>query len=134
LASVVTAERQCIDGYYKFNGCFLSCGMTWAPPWLPLGNSDKRSAISRERLESAIAEAVKSESDGFVGVVVQRIQPKSRTDPDWAVRGIQFGKADRDKSSEVLAGVVERMQREFSLSDDEEEGTKSQPQTVKIRS
>ena len=84
--------------------------------------SEKRSAVSRKRLESAVTEAVKSvvDCEAFVGVIIQRIEPKSRTDPNWAVRGVRFGKADRDKLGKVLTTVVERMQREFSLTDDQD--------------
>lgn len=94
--------------------------------WGLLSKLDKRSAVSRKRLES-VTEAVKSALDceAFVGVIIQRIEPKSRTDPNWAVRGVRFGKADRDKSGKVLATVVEQMQREFSLTDDQDDA----PQT-----
>ena len=95
--------------------------------WGLLSKLDKRSAVSRKRLESAVTEAVKSALDceAFVGVIIQRVEPKSRTDPNWAVRGVRFGKADRDKSGKVLATVVEQMQREFSLTDDQDDA----PQT-----
>jgi hypothetical protein len=54
--------------------------------------------------------------EGFVGVIVQRESPKERLDANWAVKGVKFGKADRDKSSKALATIVERMQREFVLA------------------
>src|SRR3981081_3720805 len=72
--------------------------------WGLLRKSDKRSAVSRKRLESVGTDAVKSASAcaAFVGVVIQRIEPKSRWDPNWAVRGVRFGKADRDNLGKVL--------------------------------
>jgi hypothetical protein len=90
-----------------------------------------RSAVSRKHLESAITKVVKSvlDCEAFVGVIIQRIEPKSSTDPNWAVRGVRFGKADRDKSGKVLATVVERMQREFSLTDDQDDA----PQTKGLK-
>jgi hypothetical protein len=69
----------------------------------------------------AISEAVKKAAPGceeFVGVMVQQDRPKSHLDPNWAIRGVKFGKADRKVVDEALATVVERMQREFLLSDD----------------
>jgi hypothetical protein len=81
---------------------------------------DDRQAISRGLLESAISEAVKKAEpccEGFSGVIVERQTPKSRLDANWAVKGVRFGRADRDKSGKALATIVERMQREFSLSD-----------------
>jgi hypothetical protein len=106
--------------------------------WDLLRKSDKRSAVSRKRLESAVTEAVKSVPDcaAFVGVIIQRIEPKSRNDTNWAIKGVRFGKADRDNLGRVLADVVERMQREFSLTDDHDEArqTKEQkPEVVQIR-
>jgi hypothetical protein len=88
--------------------------------WLPEEkSSDDRSSVSRDRLQSAITEAVKKadpDCEGFVGVIVQRESPKGRLDANWAVKGVKFGKADGDKSSKALATIVERMQREFVLA------------------
>jgi hypothetical protein len=89
--------------------------------WLPKKqSSDDRSSVSRDRLQSAITEAVKKadpDCAGFVGVVVQRQTPKARLDANWAIKGVKFGKADRAKCSQALATIVERMQREFSLAE-----------------
>jgi hypothetical protein len=81
--------------------------------------SDTRSSVSPERLQSAITKAVKKadpKCEGFVGVIVQPETPKARLDADWAIKGVRFGKADRDKCRLALATIVERMQREFSLA------------------
>ena len=56
---------------------------------------------------------------GFVGVIIQRETPKSRFDANWAVRGVKFGAADRTKSLKAIEMIVERMQRNFLLSDDQ---------------
>jgi hypothetical protein len=80
-----------------------------------------RSLIGSTQLEWAITEAVKKQGAGceaIVGVIVQRTRPQSRFDANWAVRGVKFGKSDRDKANEAVATIVERMQREFRLSDD----------------
>lgn len=82
---------------------------------------DHRVSIATRELELAISEAVKKAAPGcdeFVGVMVQHDRPKSHLDPNWAIRGVKFGKADRKVADEALATVVERMQREFLLSDD----------------
>jgi hypothetical protein len=86
--------------------------------WHLLSKSDKRTAVTKV-VKSAL------DCEAFVGVIIQRIEPKSRTDPNWAVRGVRFGKADRDKSGKVLATVVEQMQREFSLTDDQDDAPKT---------
>jgi hypothetical protein len=53
--------------------------------------------------------------EAFVGVIVQRETPKARLDANWAIRGVRFGKADRNKCSKALTTIVDRMQREFIL-------------------
>ena len=78
-----------------------------------------RTPITREVLELAIAAAVKQsdpQCEAFVGILVEYTVQKSRADANWAVKGIQFGKADRDKCAAAVATVVERMQLEFELS------------------
>ena len=79
-----------------------------------------RVAMTAPELESAISDAVKKAAPGcedFVGVIVEHTTPKSRHDPNWDVRGVKFGKADRKAVDEALAAVVERMRHEFLLSD-----------------
>jgi hypothetical protein len=80
-----------------------------------------RVSITIPELELAILEAVKKAApscEEFVGVIVRHETPKSRLDPNWAIRGVKFGNADRKMANDALATVVERMQREFLLSDD----------------
>jgi hypothetical protein len=84
-------------------------------------HKDHRTAMTVPELELAIAEAVRKASPGcedFVSVIVERRTPKSRLDPDWAVRGVRFGKADRQMVDEALSTVVKRMQQEIRLSHD----------------
>ena len=89
--------------------------------WHRNKQSDNRSSVSREHLQSAITKAVRKadpKCEGFIGVIVPRQAPKARLDADWTIKGVRFGKADRDTSSAGLATIVERMQREFSLAAD----------------
>lgn len=88
--------------------------------WFPVSRLfDDRISLSRASLEAAITEAVKASPDceAFVGVFVMPVEQESRFDANWSIKGIKFGRTDRDKSSKVLASVVEFMQREFSLSE-----------------
>jgi hypothetical protein len=83
-----------------------------------------RNPISREALQDAITEAVKKSDPGceaFVGVIVERTKRSSTLEANWNVKGIKFGKADRNKASEVVAAVVEKNAtrvRSFGLYDD----------------
>jgi hypothetical protein len=85
----------------------------------------RRSVSSRDRikcatLEVAIATAVKRSDprcEPFIGVVVERRTPRSRDDTNWGVRGIRFGKAERDNCNAALSVIIERLKREFEISD-----------------
>jgi hypothetical protein len=78
-----------------------------------------RSSVTVDDLQSAITEAVKKadpDCEAFVGVIVQRETPKAQLDANWAIKGVRFGRADREKSRKALTTIVERMQREFVLA------------------
>ena len=85
----------------------------------------RRSVSARDKikcatLEVAIATAVKRSDprcEPFIGVVVERRTPKSRDDTNWAVRGIRFGKAERENCNAALSVIIERLTREFEISD-----------------
>jgi len=91
------------------------------PPTKKWWSKDRRVSMTTPQLESAISEAVKKAAPGredFLAVIVQHKTPKSHLDPNWAIRGVRYGKAARPVANEALASVVERMQREFLLSED----------------
>jgi hypothetical protein len=56
--------------------------------------------------------------ESFAGVIVEPTTSKSRFDANWVLRGVKFGRADREKANKALATIVERMQRDFRLSED----------------
>jgi hypothetical protein len=79
-----------------------------------------REQIKCETLEAAIATAVKSSDprcEPFIGVFIERRTPNSRDDANWAVRGVKFGKAERENCNTALSLIVERLKREFEVSD-----------------
>lgn len=89
--------------------------------FFPTKKPEKNQA-SRSDLEKAITDAVRNFDPGcakFIGVIIQRETPKSRLDSNWTVRGVKFGAADRAKSLKAIEMIVERMQRDFRLSDDQ---------------
>jgi hypothetical protein len=84
----------------------------------PLINS--RVQIKSVALEVAIATAVKRSNpscQGFIGVFVERSAPKSRDEANWAIKGIKFGKAARENCNAALSVIVDRLKREFEISD-----------------
>jgi hypothetical protein len=78
------------------------------PPARP---TDNRKRISRQEMQAAITEAVKKadpDCEPFVGVIVERTKRSSLAEANWAIRGIKFGSADRNKASDAATTVVER--------------------------
>jgi hypothetical protein len=79
-----------------------------------------RTPMSCEGLEAAITEVVKKMEpgcEGLVGVIVMHQAAKLPSDTNWTLRGVRFGRADREKASKAIAVVVELGQRDFYLSD-----------------
>jgi CspA family cold shock protein len=79
-----------------------------------------RSPITRAALELAIAEAVREsdpELEPLVAVIVERIVPDRPGGANWAIKGIKYGKTERDRCSAAVSKRVEEVQCEFELSD-----------------
>jgi hypothetical protein len=92
-----------------------------------------RNPVTLEKLRSAIADAVKKsdlDCEPFIGVVIERLASPGVTS-NWAIRGVKFGRADREKSNRALKSIVERMQLEFLLSDDSPEAEKDKTSATK---
>ena len=122
LAKVATAVKA-VSSSSKPSGPSGPSEIKQAPavPRKKRWRKERRVSLATPELELAILEAVKKAAPGcqdVVGVIVRHKTPKSHLDPNWAIRGVKFGNADRPMAKEALAGVVERMQREFLLSDD----------------
>jgi hypothetical protein len=82
--------------------------------------SGSREQIRCITLEGAIAIAVKRSDprcEPFIGVIVERSAPKSSDDANWDVIGVKFGKAARENCNAALSVIVERLKREFEISD-----------------
>jgi hypothetical protein len=79
-----------------------------------------RKAMTAAEMERALADAVRAshpECEAFIAVFVERIVPPWPDAANWAVRGVKFGKADRDRCGSVLSDLVAARQQEFDLSD-----------------
>lgn len=80
----------------------------------------KRTPIKRAALELAIAETVRErdpECNGLMGIIIERITPTTVGGANWALKGIRFGKADRDRCRAAISSCVTERQCEFELSD-----------------
>ena len=79
----------------------------------------QRASILRDELQAAIVAGVREADpacEPFVGVVIERVDGDPDIKANWAIKGVKFGKADRAKTSPILATVVERMQQKFDLA------------------
>jgi len=54
----------------------------------------------------------------FRGVIVERVVARNTSDEmNWAVKGVKFKKSDREQCNSALAVIVERLKREFEITD-----------------
>ena len=80
----------------------------------------KRTWIARAALESALAENVRGsdpQCEGLIEIIVERVVPVSPDGANWAVKGVKYGKAEREACNAAISKVVEEGQREFEVSD-----------------
>jgi hypothetical protein len=80
----------------------------------------KRTWITRAALESALAENVRGSDpkcEGLIEIIVERAVPVSPDGANWAVKGVKYGKAEREVCNAAISKVVEEGQREFEVSD-----------------
>jgi hypothetical protein len=88
---------------------------------LKAGREDGRQLIPSSSLELVITQAVRNgvpDCEAFVGVIVERTSPKSQLDANWALRGVKFGRTDREKVSQALAIIIKALQSDYDLSKD----------------
>jgi hypothetical protein len=80
----------------------------------------ERTSISRTALESIIAETVRAKDSQFAGliaVIVERTTPVSPGGANWVVKGVKYGKTDRDLCGEAISTYVEEAQRQYEVSE-----------------
>jgi hypothetical protein len=80
----------------------------------------KRKPITRNVLQSVIAKAVRetdAECEALIGVLVEQTVPKSRSDVTWALKGVQYRKANRAKCAAAISVVIELLQHEYVIED-----------------
>jgi CspA family cold shock protein len=80
-----------------------------------------RQAVTCDALQSVITEEVRNrgpQCEAFVGVLLEKVTPKSPDDVNWALKGVRFGKSDRAQCAAALSGIVEQFQQEFMILDE----------------
>jgi CspA family cold shock protein len=84
-----------------------------------------RKPITRIELEQSLANAVRSvgpECEAFVGVIIERVAPETSGGANWAIKGVRYGRTDRDRSEAALGIALHEQQLEYILSDEDKEG------------
>jgi hypothetical protein len=79
----------------------------------------KRRSITPAALELAIAEAVRKsdpECKGLKAVIIESVVPKSPGDANWAIKGVKYGRSERDRCSAAISSCVKEVQRDFDIS------------------
>ena len=80
----------------------------------------ERQRMTRTALEREITGRVKSrraECKEFVGVIIEYVKPKLPGDANWGLKGVRYGKANREVCAAALSETVAESQLEFELSD-----------------
>jgi hypothetical protein len=80
----------------------------------------KRKSITRVALELTIADAVRGSDPHckpLVGIIVERVFPKSPEGANWAVKGVKYGKADRERCDAAMSNFLKEGLRKFEISD-----------------
>jgi hypothetical protein len=80
----------------------------------------KRTLIPRAALELIIADAVRNSDPHcgpLVGIIVERVVPTSPDGANWAIKGVKYGKADRERCAAATSDFVKKGLREFEISD-----------------
>jgi cold shock CspA family protein len=80
----------------------------------------KRTWITRAALEQTLAETVRGsdpECEGLIGIIVERIVPAPSDGANWIVKGVKYGKAQRERCRAAISKCVEDSQREFEVLD-----------------
>ena len=98
------------DGVVEHAGCEMSSKKEQL--------ARKRRSITRAALELAITEAVRQsdpQCKGLKGVIIERVVPKSSGGANWAVKGVKYGTAERDRCSAAISSCVQEVQRDFDI-------------------
>jgi CspA family cold shock protein len=113
-------SRQAMEGQPDDNLKLAQVGPEIARCNMTEPSVKKRTWITRAGLESALAETVRGSDPrcaGLVEIFVERVVPGASDGANWAVKGVKYGKAEREPCSAAISKSVEEGQREFEVSD-----------------
>lgn len=77
-------------------------------------------SVFRSVLEQSLGDAIRGrdrECSGLVGVIVEPATSDAANGANWAVKGVQFGRVDRERCSAVIASCVADLRSKFQVSE-----------------
>jgi hypothetical protein len=83
-------------------------------------SKNKRTWIRLTDLEAVLVETVRASDprcEGLIGIIVERVVAASPDVANWAVKGVKYGRAEREPCSAAVSKCVEESQREFEVLD-----------------
>jgi hypothetical protein len=80
-----------------------------------------RKPITSDALQSVVAKAVRdsdAQCEAFIGIIIERIDPKSNGGANWSLKGVKYGNAVRAKCDIAISEIVKQLQQEFLIFDE----------------
>jgi hypothetical protein len=76
-----------------------------------------RQSMAISALEEKITEAIRGTPgcEAFIGVVLMKVKPSSSFEANWGLRGVKYGRTDRDIVNRALNEIVHSTKKNFEL-------------------
>jgi hypothetical protein len=81
-----------------------------------VSHSNSPEPVMREAITTAVKRS-NPNCEPFVCIFIERISPNSSDEANWAVKGIKFGKSERERCNSALSLIIDRLKREFEIAD-----------------
>lgn len=89
-------------------------------PKTPPDVTDDRVSVFRSVLEQNLGDAIRDrdpECGALVGIIVEPATSDAAYGANWAIKGVKYGRADRDRCSAVIASCVLDLRSKFQVSE-----------------
>lgn len=86
----------------------------------PSDSTSDRLSVFRSVLEQSLSDAIRTddpECSGLVGIILEPAPPGAANGANWAVKGVRFGRVDRDRCTMVLARCLANMGSKYQVSE-----------------
>ena len=108
--------KRSTESHSVFKACRIQMRLAKSRTSLFESRSSARLLSNRWRMRFV---AVAPECQAFVGVIIERVVPETSDGANWAVKGVRYGRADRDRCEAALGMSLHEKQLEYTLSDEQ---------------